>query len=495
MTSAEAGPLAADAEPDDETYPAPAVGTEDALWETPWSPNDGRRRGNGSPPGSIPGTPAANPSQQNGAASGATAPPGVTAPGARAPGAAAPAPGTTGSTGTPPGTPGPAVAAPPGQPVPAPPPAAENRPAEREEPENGGLPVDPEMLSTMAPMALMAGAGLLPILGSALSGLLGGGGSGGGETAEGQMSPEAQKALEALDLLAEVYGDGPTDDPQVKKLREELGLTDADGSGAGGSSGGSGETAQMIKARQLFQKNAATAFNNLDNQLANYIKRLSGNNSVDKKAVKSLIREVNVALAELGPEAYTKEGQQKVRAILTRALQKAHGIVSGGQATADETASAIDKLTNQYLYNLAGQEVPAGYMNFGGGTVGALSAGGSEKARRAVQEALAQQGDPYVWGAEGPSNFDCSGLTQYAAKAAGVNIPRVAADQYRSLPKVPANQIQPGDLIFPSSSFDSGGPGHVMMYIGDGKVVHAPKTGDVVRVAALPSSYQAARWA
>ncbi|MBF6351361.1 MULTISPECIES: C40 family peptidase [Nocardia] len=354
------------------------------------------------------------------------------------------------------------------------------------------------MLSTMAPMALMAGAGLLPILGSALAGLLGGGSGGGQPAAEGQMSPEAQKALEALDLLAEVYGDGPTDDPQVKKLREELGLTEESSDGSSpGSTGASGETARMVKARQLFQKNAATAFNNLDNQLANYIKRLAGDNSVDKKAVTSLIREVNVALAELGPQAYTKEGQQKVREILTRALKKAHGIVSGGQTNANETAAAIDKLTNQYLYNIAGQDVPKGYMNLGGTGGGGttVGAGGSAQARKAVEVALAQIGDPYVWGAEGPNNFDCSGLTQYAARAAGVSIPRVAADQYRSLPKVPPGQVQPGDLIFPSSSFKSDGPGHVMMYIGDGKVVHAPRTGDVVRVAALPSSYQAARWA
>lgn len=490
MTSAEAGPLA-DAEPEDEATAAVAVEGAETLWEIPWAPNDDRRR-NGGRPGSSPAVPAGNTVPQNGA----PAPPGaVPGPGARAPGAATPAPGTTGPPTTSPGTPaGPAATAPPAAAAPAPAaPPPDQRPEEHKEPENGGLPVDPEMLSTMAPMALMAGSALLPILGSALSGLLGGG-SGGGQPAEGQMSPEAQKALEALDLLAEVYGDGPTDDPQVKKLREELGLNEdgSDSSDGSSGSGSSGETARMVKARQLFQKNAAKAFNNLDNQLANYIKRLAGNNSVDKKAVTALIREVNVALAELGPEAYTKEGQQKVREILTRALKKAHGIVAGGQANADDTAASINKLTNQYLYNLAGQDVPKGYMSQGGT---ALGAGGSAAARRAVEVALAQQGDPYVWGAEGPNNFDCSGLTQYAAKAAGVNIPRVAADQYRSLPKVPPGQIQPGDLVFPSSSFKSGGPGHVMMYIGDGKVVHAPRTGDVVRVAALPSSYEAARWA
>ncbi|WP_157110915.1 DUF4226 domain-containing protein, partial [Nocardia anaemiae] len=177
----------------------------------------------------------------------------------------------------------------------------------------------------MAPAALSAGAmalGVLPMLASALAGLGSGGGNGAGsgtgtgadggaDGSEGGLSPEAQKALQALKLLAAVYGDGKTDDPEVKQLRQQLGIN------------GTGSGATAIKARQLFQKNAATAFNNLDNQLASYITGLAGNHKVDKKAVTALIREVNVALAELGPQAYTKAGRQKVHQILTNALQKA----------------------------------------------------------------------------------------------------------------------------------------------------------------------------
>lgn len=356
------------------------------------------------------------------------------------------------------------------------------------EPGIGGLPIDPEILSDIAPMALSAGASLLPMLGSALMGLLSGG-AGGTAAPEGQLSPAAQRALETLDLLAEVYGDGPTSDPEVQRLREELGLVDGSGDGGSGSSAGSGETGRMIRARELFQKNIATALNNVDNQIAGFMKRLAGTNSVDREAMLGLIREVNVALTELGPEAYTREGQQKVHDILAWALWKAHSIVSGGQANADDIAMAIDKMTNQYLYNIAGQDVPEGYMNMAGGT------GGSAQARKAAEIALQQLGDPYVWGAEGPGSFDCSGLTQYAANAAGVNIPRVSQDQYRLLPKVPAGDIQPGDLIFPSSSFEGGLPGHVMMYIGNGQVVHAPRRGETVEVTALPAGFEATRWA
>ncbi|WP_330257109.1 DUF4226 domain-containing protein [Nocardia sp. NBC_00565] len=330
----------------------------------------------------------------------------------------------------------------------------------------------------MVPAGAMA-LSMLPMIASALAGLGSGSGSGsGGSGSEGSsgdsgLSPEAQEALKTLKTLAAVYGDGDSSDPEVTALRKELGVNGS----------GSGSTATSIKARQLWQANAATAFNNLDNQLATYITGLAGNHKVDKKAVVALIREVNVALAELGPQAYTKAGQQKVHQILTTALQKAHSIVSGTTTSAKDTANAINRLTGQYLYNLNGQEYP-------GGTGTSTSAA----AQQAIKVALAQVGDPYVWGAEGPGSFDCSGLMQYAAAKAGVKIPRTAAQQYQQLPKVNPKNIQPGDLIFPDSEFNGGNPQHVMMYIGNGQCVEAPRTGLNVRVRALPSSYHASRY-
>ncbi|WP_067905188.1 C40 family peptidase [Nocardia vaccinii] len=122
------------------------------------------------------------------------------------------------------------------------------------------------------------------------------------------------------------------------------------------------------------------------------------------------------------------------------------------------------------------------------------SAGVSAAAQKAIQVALSKLGTPYVWGGSGPNVFDCSGLTSYAARAAGVNIPRTADKQYQDLPKVNPADIRPGDLIFPDSEFNNGSPGHVMMYIGNGKCVEAPHTGDYVKVISLPSSFHASRW-
>ncbi|MEV6140711.1 C40 family peptidase, partial [Nocardia sp. NPDC051990] len=117
----------------------------------------------------------------------------------------------------------------------------------------------------------------------------------------------------------------------------------------------------------------------------------------------------------------------------------------------------------------------------------------STAAQKAIQVALSKRGVPYVWGATGPNSFDCSGLMQYAAAQAGVKIPRVSQDQYQQLPKVNPADIRAGDLIFPDAQFNNGNPGHVMMYIGNGQCVEAPRTGDVVKVVNLPRGYHATR--
>lgn len=95
----------------------------------------------------------------------------------------------------------------------------------------------------------------------------------------------------------------------------------------------------------------------------------------------------------------------------------------------------------------------------------------------AVQTALAQLGKPYVYGAGGPNSFDCSGLTSFAWRAAGVTLPRSSSAQHAALQSISRDQLQPGDLVFYHSPVS-----HVAMYIGDGRVVEAPNSGGVVRI-------------
>ncbi|MEW1843971.1 NlpC/P60 family protein [Nonomuraea angiospora] len=105
----------------------------------------------------------------------------------------------------------------------------------------------------------------------------------------------------------------------------------------------------------------------------------------------------------------------------------------------------------------------------------------SGNARLALQFAFAQIGKPYRWGGTGPGSYDCSGLTQAAWRQAGVELPRTTYTQWDwgASRRVPLDQLQPGDLLF------SKGLGHMGMYAGNGKMVHAPQTGDVIKISTL----------
>lgn len=105
-----------------------------------------------------------------------------------------------------------------------------------------------------------------------------------------------------------------------------------------------------------------------------------------------------------------------------------------------------------------------------------------------VNLAYSKLGSPYVWGAEGPSSFDCSGLTSYVFRnAAGVSLPRTSGAQYGAGTSVSKANLQAGDLVF----FATGGGGisHVGIYVGGGQMIHAPQEGDVVKVSNINSSY------
>jgi len=102
---------------------------------------------------------------------------------------------------------------------------------------------------------------------------------------------------------------------------------------------------------------------------------------------------------------------------------------------------------------------------------------------KVITAALSRVGDPYVWGGDGPTDFDCSGLVAWAFAQAGISMPRTAAQQFLSGPEIPLSKVQPGDLLF--WAYDPSDPGfidHVAMYIGNGEMVVAPHTGTDVQV-------------
>ncbi|MET7831654.1 C40 family peptidase [Micromonospora sediminicola] len=110
------------------------------------------------------------------------------------------------------------------------------------------------------------------------------------------------------------------------------------------------------------------------------------------------------------------------------------------------------------------------------------------RALAAVRYALAQLGDPYLWAAEGPDRFDCSGLVLASYQSAGYRgLPRVSRDQYFATRArtVDPNALLPGDLLFFASSGSWTSIHHVAMYVGNGKMVEAPRTGDVVKISVV----------
>ncbi|NUO98707.1 MAG: NlpC/P60 family protein [Nonomuraea sp.] len=111
---------------------------------------------------------------------------------------------------------------------------------------------------------------------------------------------------------------------------------------------------------------------------------------------------------------------------------------------------------------------------------------GSAGGDLAANWALGQLGKPYVWAAAGPDTFDCSGLTMRAWQQVGVNLDHWTGTQWTSGPHVPLDQLRRGDLLFFGRlSSDPGTIHHVGIYVGRGQMVHAPQTGDVVRVASI----------
>lgn len=152
-------------------------------------------------------------------------------------------------------------------------------------------------------------------------------------------------------------------------------------------------------------------------------------------------------------------------------------------ATQTSLKTQTDTLKRQET-RLARDVITAGGPAPGEGTCRVTAA--TPQAQQAVAFACSQLGQPYLWGGTGPL-YDCSGLTQAAWAKAGISLPRTTYDQWNAGTHVTQNQLQPGDLVFFDASL-----GHVGMYLGGGKFIHDPHTGDVVKISDLSGYYASA---
>lgn len=190
-----------------------------------------------------------------------------------------------------------------------------------------------------------------------------------------------------------------------------------------------------------------------------------------EKMLASLTAEQIAAIAER-EEADTDKAQKKL--ITSGALGDA---APEPEATPEPATSPETEISTE-----AGARTVPDTATRSGGASRSLRAP-SANGGKALDYAVEQIGKPYRWGAEGPEAYDCSGLTSRAWARAGVNVPRTSQQQWAGLPKVKLSELRPGDLVvyFPKAT-------HVAMYLGEGKVVHAPRPGSRVKVSPLASN-------
>ncbi|MFG3347246.1 NlpC/P60 family protein [Streptomyces sp. NPDC048018] len=201
------------------------------------------------------------------------------------------------------------------------------------------------------------------------------------------------------------------------------------------------------------------------------------------KATRDLLGEMNRTQAEL--TTYAKDASvnwTKLEANRVRQA-KAKKEINDKIEAAKKLESELAAEERARLLRLEEQEQSRNQTAWvGSGILKGLSDKTTPAGKRAVEFATAQIGKPYVWGAEGPGSYDCSGLTQSAWSAAGRNIPRTSQEQWRLLPHVAVEDMRPGDLIVYYKDAS-----HIGMYVGNGAIVHAPRPGRNVTITGAGS--------
>ena len=201
--------------------------------------------------------------------------------------------------------------------------------------------------------------------------------------------------------------------------------------------------------------------------------------SRDEQAAAATQQAQQTALSQVQGQVATLIHQQQVeqqiaQAMIFQAEQAAAARQAAAQLAAQQAAARRAAASAAQRGAPAGAPAPAPLVT--PVTVAVAPPPVAQGAIGAVAAAESQIGVPYVWGGEMPGRgFDCSGLTQWAWRQAGVALPRTAQGQYDAIPHVPMSALQPGDLIFWNDGTSS--VQHVAMYVGNGEVVQAPYTG------------------
>ena len=247
---------------------------------------------------------------------------------------------------------------------------------------------------------------------------------------------------------------------------------------------GSGSTDEMLALSEDLAKEQAS-LDRKQAQVADLVATLDSKLAEAQTLQTEYQQKLSSAQADLGV-AIDQERERRAEAAAAAELAKQQ------QAAADAAASAAAAANSKKSAVAAAPRGGGTDAGSAGDATPAVPGGGdagggnapppvSSMAGIAVNAAMGQLGVPYRFAAEEPGvAFDCSGLTKYAWGQAGVYLPHQSAAQYASIPHVTQSEIQPGDLIFYKTPI-----GHVAIYIGGGSMIHAPRTGDVVQIAAV----------
>ncbi|MYW67882.1 glycoside hydrolase [Streptomyces sp. SID8379] len=202
-----------------------------------------------------------------------------------------------------------------------------------------------------------------------------------------------------------------------------------------------------------------------------------------QQATKNLLSQLTATQKELGE--YADDASAKWKELDEGAQRKATAKkkVERQIEEAQKLESTLEKKERERLRKLeeeAEQKAQTAWLS--SGVLKEINGRATASGKKAVQFATAQLGKPYVWGAEGPKSYDCSGLTSQAWAAAGHGIPRTSQEQWKQLKHIDIDDMRPGDLIIYHDDAS-----HVGMYIGDGAIIHAPRPGRTVTVAGAGS--------
>ncbi|GGN25852.1 C40 family peptidase [Streptomyces fuscichromogenes] len=197
-----------------------------------------------------------------------------------------------------------------------------------------------------------------------------------------------------------------------------------------------------------------------------------------ERATKALIRELTQTQQDLTQYAADAADQWNRLEAGREAKAAAKKKIKQRIAAAEKLQSTLEKKQKERLAELereAAYKAQTAWLDTG--ILDEIHSKASAAGRKAVAFATAQLGKPYVWGAQGPDSYDCSGLTSKAWASAGQPIPRTSEEQWKQLKHIDVKDMRPGDLII---YYDDAS--HVAMYIGDGAIIQAPRPGRTVSI-------------